>query len=68
MFGSGNGKEFTDLDSVKDYIEDYAHSVGFVKTPEGHIDSSQDILIGYAYGEDWGRWNLKLQTIRINVY
>ena len=68
MFGSGNGKEFTDLDSVKDHIEDFAHSVGFAKTPEGHIDSSQDILIGYAYGEDWGRWNLKLQTIRINIH
>ena len=66
LYGSGNGKEFTDLDSTKGNIEDYAHNVGFAKTPEGHINSSQDILLGYGYGKNWGRWNLKIQTVRIH--
>ena len=64
MYGSKNGKEFSKLDSTKDYIEDYAHNVGISKSVSGHINSSKNILVGYAFGENWGRWNLKVQNIK----
>ncbi len=64
VYGSGNGKNFEKLDTTKDYIEDYAHNMGIAKSPEGHIHSDREVLIGYAYGEDWGRWNTRFQKIR----
>ena len=66
MYVSENGKEFVEADSTKTNIEDYAHNIGVAKSPEGHIDSSKEILVGYGYGENWGRWNLKMQHIEIS--
>lgn len=66
MYVSENGKEFVEADSTKTNIEDYAHNIGIAKSPEGHIDSSKEILVGYGYGENWGRWNLKMQHIEIS--
>ena len=66
MYYSEDGKSFTKLDSTKDFIEDYAHNLGVAKSPDGHINTNNEILIGYAYGERWGRWDLKVQNIRIS--
>lgn len=66
MYYSEDGKSFTKLDSTKDYIEDYAHNLGIAKSSDGHINTNNEILIGYAYGERWGRWDLKVQNIRIS--
>ena len=52
-------------ESTKKYIEDYAHNMGIAKSKEGHIVTSEPVLIGYAYGEDWGRWNAKFQYVNI---
>ncbi len=65
MYVSDNGKSFEKADSSKDYVDDFAHNIGISKGPDGHIDSSQDQLIGYAYGENWGRWNTRFQYIQI---
>ena len=61
VYESENGKDFTEIASIKDGIEDYAHNLGVAKDEEGHIQSSEELLIGYAYGKDWGRWNTKFQ-------
>ena len=65
MYESKNGKQFIKSDSTKKYIEDYAHNMGIAKSKEGHIVTSEPVLIGYAYGEDWGRWNAKFQYVNI---
>ena len=65
MYESQNGKEFTKVDSTKTNIKDFAHNVGVSKSPEGHIDSNDELLVGYAYGEKWGRWNTVMQRVAI---
>lgn len=67
VYNSKNGKDFSLIASTKENIEDYAHNMGAAKSPEGWIDSDEKILIGYAYGKDWGRWNTKVQNIKINI-
>jgi hypothetical protein len=67
MYASDQGKGFTDVDTEKDNIDDYAHSIGIAKSPEGHINTDKTILIGYAYGQYWGRWNLKVMHIDIEA-
>ncbi len=66
MYVSKNGKDFEEVASTKEYFEDYAHNLGVAKSLEGHIDSSKDLLIGYAYGKTWGRWNTKLQHVKVS--
>ena len=45
--------------------EDYAHNLGVSKDGQGHIDSNEALILGYAYGQTWGRWNTLFQKIRI---
>lgn len=63
LYESANGKEFSRVSTLKDNIEDYAHNLGISKSPEGWISSGKDLLAGYAYGQEWGRWNMKMQHI-----
>ena len=65
LYVSENGKDFKETAHAKDFIENYAHNLGVAKGPDGHQTSDKDILFGYAYGKDWGRWNLKMQRLRI---
>lgn len=66
IYGSDNGKEFTEIDEAKNYIEDHAHSIGVAKSLEGHADINEPLLVGYAYGPNWGRWNLVMQHIEVD--
>ena len=65
LYGSYDGKTFEDLDTEKEMIEDYAHNLGVAKDVSGHIDTKEDLLIGYAYGETWGRWNTRFQHVQV---
>ncbi|MBQ3294863.1 MAG: hypothetical protein IJH00_00045 [Erysipelotrichaceae bacterium] len=65
LYASYDGKKFEEMDTSKDMIEDYAHNVGVAKSPIGYLDSSENILIGYAFGKDWGRWSAKFQNVRV---
>ena len=66
MFVSGNGETlFTEAADTKRQIRDYAHSIGIAKSVSGHIDSSKEQLVGYAYGPNWGRWSTVFQKIAI---
>ncbi len=66
VYESSNGKDFIKKMELKNMIEDYAHNLGVSKSAYGHIDTDKDILIGYAYGKDWGRWNTRFQHVRIS--
>ena len=66
MYESKNGKDFHEVASVKEGIEDYAHNLGVSKSEKGWIDSSDELLIGYAYGKKWGSWDTRFQYIRFS--
>lgn len=66
LYGSYDGKTFEDLDTEKKMIEDYAHNLGVAKDVNGHIDTKEDLLIGYAYGKAWGRWNTRFQHMKVS--
>ena len=66
VYESSNGKDFVKKMELKNMIEDYSHNLGVSKSPSGHIDTDKDILIGYAYGKDWGKWNTRFQRVRIS--
>ena len=57
--------EKTFIKQIQQYIEDYAHNLGIAKSSEGFVDTSKELLIGYAYGPDWGRWDLKVQNLKV---
>ena len=66
MYVSKDGKSFEEADTTKDMIENYSHNVGVAKNMYGHISSDEPILVGYAFGERWGRWDTRFQYINIS--
>ena len=65
LLSSEDGKEFEHEDFLKEGIEEYAHNLGFVKNYNGVIIDEDKMMLGYAYGEKWGKWNMKLIKIGI---
>lgn len=65
VYESKDGKNYVEIANQKSDIEEYAHNLGISKSLEGHINTNNDLLIGYAYGENWGKWSTMLQTINI---
>ena len=66
MYQSRNGmEEFVEECDAKTNVADYAHNMGIAKDRQGHIDSSDTQLIGYAFGPSWGRWSTKFQHMEI---
>ena len=67
LYVSDIGKEFVEVATLKDGIEDFAHNMGVSKSETGWIDSRDEQIIGYAYGEKWGRWDMIMQKVRIDL-
>ena len=65
LLESKDGRQFEEVDHQRNGIQDYAHNIGIAKDKEGHIQSNDEILIGYSFGEYWGRWSTIMQTIKI---
>ena len=66
VYTSRNGQSFEKNDSTKRYVEDYAHNLGVAKDRQGHQNAQEELLIGYAYGRRWGRWNTKFQSFSLS--
>lgn len=64
LFISEDGTEFEEEASVR--IDDYSHNAGIEKDLLGHINTENELLIGYAYGSEWGKWNTKLAVVKIS--
>lgn len=62
---SRDGMEFKPADKTDVNVKQYAHNLGISKSIEGHIDTREEQLVGYAYGKNWGKWSARLQKIRI---
>ena len=63
VYLSQDGTDFTDADTAKTNVMNYAHNLGISKHLDGHITSEEELLVGYGYGRGWGRWSLKIQEI-----
>lgn len=65
---SDDGFNFKRSGVIREGISQYAHSCGIAKQKDGHIELDKDLLIGYAYGANWGQWALHVQNIRLSAY
>ena len=69
VYESKDGINFERTDKIKDNFLDYAHSLGVTKRKDGHVVESEDnLLLGYAYGQTWGKWATRLVSINIETY
>ncbi len=62
---SEDGTKFEFADKTNEGMKEYAHNVGISKDINGHINTQDEQLIGYAYGKNWGRWSARIQNIVI---
>ena len=67
LFESKDGIKFDFVERIYG-IMPYAHSIGISKDKNGHVNSEEDLLIGYAYGETWGRWATRMHNVKLRVY
>ena len=71
VYESDDGINFNQIDSI-DNITKYAHNMGISKTKQGHINTSEDLLIGYAYSKNglntWGKWATRMQSIKLKLF
>lgn len=69
---SNDGITFKHIDTIKTGISKYCHNMGVAKRPNGHIQLSDNVIIGYAYSdggsENWGKWATRFQGIEFSVY
>lgn len=66
LLSSKDGLKFKEVDWTTTKIEKYAHNCGVSKSKQGHIVDDEELIVGYAYGSVWGRWNTKFQKVRID--
>ena len=43
--------------------QNYSHNVGISGTANGHLDTSKNNFVAFAYGPNWADWNLHLSPI-----
>ena len=44
-----------------------AHNIGISGTATGHLDTTKQNVIAYAYGSTWGHWPTRMQPISLAV-
>jgi len=68
VYESKDGKNFNSIETTKSNTYDYAHNIGMAKDKNGYIDTNEDIVIGYAFGKEWGRWSAIIQRLSIKTF
>jgi len=68
MLMSKDGEVFQEVDTTKGKMEPFAHNLGISKSPQGHIDTSERLVIGYGFGEKWGVWSARIQEVKIDYF
>ena len=67
LFESDDGITFDYAERIYG-IMPYAHSIGIAKDLRGHVTTGEDLLIGYAYGESWGKWSTRMHNVKFETY
>lgn len=71
VYQSKDGLEFEKVDVVRENIHPYAHNMGISKDEKGHVKTTDELILGYAYARGssryyWGRWNTMFHKVRID--
>ena len=70
IFESNDGLSFELVDVVREGTFSALHNVGISSRPNGHIRLSEDadrLRVIYAYGQDWGIWNTRVQPVTLKL-
>lgn len=62
-YESTDGIRFIHAGNLKNNIAPYCHNCGISGNDEGHIDTSQKNVVGYAAGSTWASWNTYFNRI-----
>lgn len=73
LWESKDGIHFIKGEFFKNNVAKYCHNMGISKRPDGHIKTSDRLMIGYAYSggggdEYWGKWATRLAYISLSTY
>ena len=71
VYESEDGISFKQTDVVRGGISQFAHNMGISKRKDGHINSNDNLFVGYAYGtstKSWGKWSTRFQGIKLYFY
>ncbi len=67
VYESDDGLTFTKCDALKTNIAVACHNCGISSRPNGHIRLGDDLMIGYAYGTEWGCWPTRMNRITLSL-
>ena len=70
VFASDDGLYFELVDVVREGTFSAMHNTGLSSRRNGRIRISEDadmLRVVYAYGEDWGEWNTRIQPITMQL-
>ena len=70
VYESNDGLSFELVDIVREGTYAALHNVGISSRRNGRIRLSEDadmLRVVYAYGEEWGRWNTRIQSVTLQL-
>lgn len=71
VYESDDGLSFKQVDRIEDNVHKQCHNMGLSKKINGHINSNDDLIIGYAYSRSsnntWGRWSTKFHKAKLKT-
>lgn len=67
VYVSDDGLVFSESYALRTNISHCCHNCGITGRPNGHIRLSDDIYLGYAYGDQWGYWPTRLNKVEISL-
>ena len=67
MYESEYGNDFKQIDTDKGTMKEYSHNVGISKNPHGHLNTDDNNVISYGFGQKWGDWSAIVQKIEFKI-
>lgn len=67
FFESDDGINFQLVDIVKKNVYHYCHNSGMAGSKNGHITPDMPTFAAYAYGQEWGVWNTRVQDFTLSL-
>jgi hypothetical protein len=62
-YESTDGITFVPSVFVNNDKQNYSHNIGISGTTNGHLDTTKNNFVAFAYGPNWGQWHLHLSPI-----
>ncbi|MBQ7500378.1 MAG: hypothetical protein IJT91_05755 [Clostridia bacterium] len=65
VYTSQDGENYTATQRLTQGMHSFAHNPGLSGDERGHITDASNVLLGYAYGDEWGTWATCLQKLSL---